>query len=384
LISIAFALALAAAPAPGPAAGACALLQPAACADAGQLARDPGFQAALRQFVGKRVTAYLSTGGTAYAETLTALSGPADPARRLRNLYLFTACANASCDDQGAAVLQPDGELAAVAIVHGDCGERRRAGDCVTREVLSILRGPDDDLSIVEALSDWAQRGVAARPIVPGTPIRGFDRVEVIALAEPDTRAQSPSQPQVRPAPVIALPRNPQPAPAPPTVAAGRPAPPPPVRVAQAQAPKTVIPPPRAEPPAPVALPPPPPVLAAAPPLPVQAPVPVPKAAVARAEPPPADAPVTSVEGVVAVAPRQSKLILAPIRAYLTPVRTEPRIAIIPPPPPPPPKPKKPGWQFHATPYDCRSPARGRLALGPVPLDPLAGSCKRWQDDQAK
>jgi hypothetical protein len=380
LISIAFALALAAAPAPAPASGGCALLNLAGCADAAQLVRDPSFQAALRQFVGKRVTAYLSTGGTAYSEALTALGGPADPARRLRNLYLFTACADASCDDQGAVVLQPDGELAAVAILHGDCGERRRVGDCVTREVLSILRGPDDDLSIVEALSDWAQRGVAARPIVPGTPIRSFDRVEVVALAEPETRASA----QVRTAPVIALPRNPQPAPAPPAVAAAHPVAPalavpvaPPAPVAKAEAPKVLIPPPRAQAQAPLALP--PPVATAAPPPPA----PAPQVAAARAEPLPVDAPVTAIEGVTAVAQRQQvKLILSPIKVYLTLVRSEPRVVIIPPPPPP--KPKKPGWQFHATPYDCSRPTRGRLALGPVPLAPLAGSCKQWQDDQPK
>jgi hypothetical protein len=373
LISIAFALALAASPAPAtpPAAGACTLLNPAACADAGALARDPAFQAALRQFVGRRVTGYLSTGGQAYGEAMTVLSGPADPARRLRGLYLFTACADASCDDQGAVALRPEGELAAVAIVHSDCGERRHVGDCVAREVLSILRGPDDDLGVVDALSDWARRGIAARPIVPGTAIRDLDRVEVVALSGPDT-------PSAAPQPRATVRATPAPAP---LASAPLPAPPE-APVAPTEPAKPLIPAPRVQAQAPA--PAPPPVAVAAPPAPV-ARIEPPKPEPAKPEPLPADAPVTAVEGVTAVARPQGPRIFTPMKVYLTLVRTEPRIVVIPPPPPPPPpRPPRNGWKWHSTPYDCRKPEPGHLALGPVPLDPLAATCKPWHDKASR
>jgi hypothetical protein len=382
LISIAYALALAAAPTPAtaPAAGACTLLNLAACADAGALARDPAFQAALRQFVGRRVTGYLSTGGQAYGEAMAVLSGPADPVRRLRGLYLFTACADAACDDQGAVALRPDGELAAVAIVHSDCGELRHAGDCLAREVLSILRGPDDDLGVVDALSDWARRGIAARPVTPGAAIRDLDRVEVVALSGPETQAPPQPRATARAAPPVALPRNPTPspapAPAPPAAAAVRAAPVAPIApiTAKAEPAKPLIPAPRVQAQAP----------AAAPPAPV-ARIEPPKAESARAEPLPADAPVTAVEGVTAVARPQGPRIFTPMKVYLTLVRTEPRIAVIPPPPPPPaPKPPRNGWKWHSTPYDCRRPTPGRLAIGPVALDPLAATCRRWDDKASK
>ena len=375
MLSIAFALALAAAPASASAPGAdgCALLNPSACRDAGTLARDAAFRTALRQFVGERRTGYLTGAGQAYPEALAVLSGPAQPVRRLRNLYVFTACADASCDDQGSVALQPDGELAAVAILHSDCVGLRRVGDCAQREVLSILRRQDDDLGLIEALSAQARQDLSTRPITPGMPIKNLDRVEVIALDGPPAPA-APQIAAVRPAPQIA----------PPPAAAPKPAiqaAPPPPRLAAAPAPRIVIPAPTVDippPPAPVVQ-----ARQAPPPAPIPAPAPAP-VVVARAEPPPppqppGEPPVLS-EVTVDVAPARVELQPLPRPPERVPLYRPPKVILVmvrprdmEPSPPPKPKPPRDGWQWHWTPADCSR------AGSPDDDERLAKACKIWK-----
>jgi hypothetical protein len=333
LLSIAFALALAAAPAP--AAGDCALLNLAACPDASALARDPGFQAALKQFVGQRPTGYLTPNGQAYGEALTVLSGPAEPVRRLRGLYLFTACADNACDDQGAVVMEPEGQLAAVAILHSDCQGLHHVGDCLTRQVLSIMRGQDDDLGVIDGLSDWARAALAGRPLAPGVGIRGLDRVEVMALAgagpakappraAPIEATVPPLSTPVAPAISGAWTVRPQPAPGP--LPLMSPAPPPPI-------PKPIAPPP------------------AKPPRPEPEPPAAEDAPAAKIEGVPL-AGATPLEGVTTVAPRMAPFIPVP-RAVYPQLTTEiaPVVILPPPPPAPPPAPKEKRdidwWKWH-------------------------------------
>lgn len=310
MIAVTFALALAAAPSPAAGAGGCTLLNLAACRDVGPLAGDEAFRAALRAFVGQRRTGYLNPDGKAYGEAMMALSGPADPVRRLRNLYVFTACADAACEDQGAVVLQPDGELDAVAILHTDCNSTRRTSDCVDRQVLSILRRQDDDFSVVDNLSDWARRNLAAQPVSPTMGIKSLDRVEVIALSgaqpAPVAARAPPSIQPITPIPPIAMPATPPPRP------------------------KPEIGAPKSEPPA------------------HTTPAPQPDE-----PPPPASDPTdTVVSGVVAVAQPMAAWIRIPPKVYLTLNSDVPTIVVDPPPPPPPP-PKRPkeGWKWRWTPY---------------------------------
>ncbi len=319
MLSTALALALAAAPAPPIGAGACSLFNLGACANAGALIQDAGFQAALKAFVGQRRTAYLTPGGQAYGEAMTALGGPAEPVRRLRSLYVFTACADASCADQGAVVLRPDGELVAVAILHSDCNGLRRAGDCVNTKVLSILRGGDDDLSVIETLSDWARRGLADQPIASGAPIPVLDRVEVVVLAGEDHA--KPSAPPVTLEPRFQV----------------RPEPAPPLRPA---APAILQPTPRPSLAPPLIGPP-------APPTPVTPRLPdIPLPAPAAPQAPADDGQSTTVEAVEAVAPRMAPFIPVPRTVYRTLITVEPDIVLLPPPPPPPPK-RDDGWKWH-------------------------------------
>lgn len=321
MIAVTFALALAAAPSPA-GAGACTLLNLAACRDVGPLVGDEGFRAALKAFVGQRRTGYLNPDGKAYGEAIAALSGPADPVRRLRNLYVFTACADAACEDQGAVVLQPDGELDAVAILHTDCNSTRRTSDCVDRQVLSILRRQDDDFSVVDNLSDWARRNLAAQPVSPTMGIKSLDRVEVIALsggppgavaAKPPAGPWSiaPIQPIPPIAPIASVALSPTPAlrPAPEIVAA-----------------------PPASPRAP------------APPAPPQDATQAPAADPTE----PAD---TVVSAVVAVARPSAAHIPIPPKVYLTLNTDVPTIVVVPPPPPPPSKRHMEMWKWRWTPY---------------------------------
>lgn len=365
MISIAFALALAAAPAPD--AGACTLLNPGACRDAGQLIRDPSFQTALRQFVGTRRTGYLTASGQAYGEAMIVLGGPADPVRRLRKLYIFTACADAACDDQGIVALRPEGELAAVAILHSDCAGLRRVGDCAAREILSVMRPQDDDLGLIEDLSAQVRRALAARPIAPGQATRYLDRVEVIVLGAAETTP--PTQQATAPAPPSVL-ATVQPRPVRPPAPAA-----------------ITIPPPVQAPPAPLELAQKPsPVLAApsevrttAPRQARIAPPTAPTVEVTEAAGPP-----TPVSGVTAAVRPRVPFIPIPRQRYLTLIATQPVVEIVPPPPPPPPPPRpkrNDGWQFHWTPYDCSDPTpqQGEVALGPLSRDVKSKSCKAWK-----
>jgi hypothetical protein len=328
LIAVTFALALAAAPSPAGSAGACTLLNLAACPDAGALVRDEGFRTALKAFVGQRRTGYITPNGQAYGETLAALSGPAEPVRRLRNLYVFTACADASCEDQGAVVLQPDGELAAAAIMHTDCNSTRRTSDCVDRQVLSILRRQNDDFSVIDNLSDWARRSLADQPIAPGAGIKSLDRVEVVALdgLAPETPPAAARQVQApKPAPLQGV------------------APP-----AKAPTPALAAPPPPVVRPAPAVVRP-EPVAPAPPPAAKPEPVAAPPAEIAE------PGPVTSVASVTAVVQPLAPRIPIPLKVYLTLNTDIPTIVVVPPPPPPPPpKPKRHTemWKWHWTPFD--------------------------------
>ncbi len=385
MISTVFALALAASAAPD--AGACTLLNLAACRDAGQLVRDPSFQSALRQFVGVRRTGYLTASGQAYGEAMTVLGGPAEPVPRLRNLYIFTACADASCDDQGVVALHPDGELAAVAILHSDCVGLRRVGDCASREILSVMRRQDDDLGLIETLADQARRSLAARPIYSSIAARVLDRVEVILLDGAASQQQAtqtaPAPPPAAPPPPVVATVQPRPTPAPSPVAATKP---PVVAETRPPAPITLnIPPPAPAPPAPLELArKPQPVLVApsevrttAPPQAQIAPPTAPKVEVTEAPGPPGP-----VSGVTAAVRPRVAFIPIPRQRYLTLIAMRPVVEIVPPPPPPPPRPKRnDGWQFHWTPYDCSDPTpqQGEVALGPLTRDVKSKNCKAWK-----
>jgi hypothetical protein len=380
VISAVFALALTLAP--PPTAGACTQLSVTACADAAALAKDPGFRATLREFTGNQITGWLTPNGRAYDETLAMLSGgPPQPPRKLRSLYVFTGCADATCEDQGAVVLLPDGELIAAAALHTDCNSLRRTSDCVSRQVLTIMRR-GDDFSIVDALSEWARTSWTDRPVAPGTAIKHLDRVEVGAVDGP-APAMEPLEP--KPAPRnqdydIPGPgkRAPRPPPAPPPAPTPPPpgiprvviTPPPPNFTYRPEPVRPALPPilvpvPSMEPapPKPQPLPAPKPVTpepppkpaakAAPPPEPEPEPEPpTPKGPVVAADP---NAPSTAVSGVTAVAASPLPRVPIPLKVYQTLNTGIPTITVLPPPPPPPPpKEKKKGpemWKWRWTPY---------------------------------
>jgi hypothetical protein len=255
LIPIAIALALAAAPAYG----VCALEQLSDCLDTAQLVQDPAFAPALRRFVGDRRTGFLVQNGEASREALMALSGPADPARMMGDLFLFTACRDKSCEEKGAAVVRRDGAIVAVAVLHSDCARMFPAKDCFLKETLSVFAGgSESDKAVIDQLSDWARRQVAAQAASPGAPSIRLQRVEVLAAngapeqaavqtAPPPAPAALPRVAAAVPPPVIQTPTEP---PLPPQVEPPRALPPPepaapPAVLAQAE-PAASLPPPAA------------------------------------------------------------------------------------------------------------------------------------------
>ncbi len=346
MIATLFAFALTAAPAPE--AGGCSLEAPEACRDAGMLVRDPEFQAALKAYVGTRNTSYLGDNGRAGDEDLAVLGGPVHPAGRIGGFYLFTGCRTDACDEAGAAVLEPDGQFAAVAILHTNCAAFARAKDCFLRETLSIFTDKDDpDEGVVNGLTEWARRQVQINAQSPGAPITHLEKVELIAAArrppgrpappkidrpkpapasgrEPVARqAQPPASwpaPEPRPEPKpeagVAAPQPPSAPPSP--VSSQPPSSPEPARSVETPA----APPPKAEPapqrpkakPAPKPKPSPPP-------QPEPAPAPAPSTPPPAPEPPPPPKPTgpTSVSGVDVLVRPTARVIVQPSDPVLPP-----------------------------------------------------------------
>ncbi len=201
MISVLFAFALAGAP------GGCSPHELDACRDTAQLVQDAGFQAELKRFVGERPTRFLTGGGRAYGESLAVLSGPADPVQKIGELYLFSACKDQSCEEKGAVALDAGGDIVAVGVLHTECAKLLLTRDCFERDTLSVftVKGQEDQ-PLVETLSDWARRQVAASSAAPGAPLTRLARVEVIGSARP-IQAEPVQKAEVAPAPKAKSPK---------------------------------------------------------------------------------------------------------------------------------------------------------------------------------
>jgi hypothetical protein len=150
------------------------------CRNTNVLIWNPAFEAEIRKFLGNRRADYLYAGRPLVSkQMIDVLGGPPDGPRRIGDLWLFTACRAHSCQEKGAAVLEPKGGIIALAILHSACTWRRGEGDdCVSHDVLTtFVRSAVPD-GVVKRVTDWAGDEVRRE----NDPAESLDRTEVIAL----------------------------------------------------------------------------------------------------------------------------------------------------------------------------------------------------------
>lgn len=147
-----------------------------ACANSHDLARNPGFQFALREFVGGAKGAYLHGDRPLYGQVLQLIDRPApQPVQEVgEGARLFAGCRLLSCPEKAAVILNRDGVLAIGILNYRDDSNP-------TLDV--IVRRPDARTQVrAMVLKSWADTAVAAdarnfhtRMAVKGVEIRVLD-----------------------------------------------------------------------------------------------------------------------------------------------------------------------------------------------------------------
>jgi hypothetical protein len=143
---------------------------------------DKAFGAAVRRFLGSRRASYVGRPRPVADQIIEVLGGPPDDPIRIGLRYRFTACRARSCEDKGAAVLEPDGRLVALAILHSACGVPHATNDCFAHETLNIFVRSSNEQDLVDNLSNWAKSEIAQGYTAPGAPADRLDAVRVTAV----------------------------------------------------------------------------------------------------------------------------------------------------------------------------------------------------------
>ncbi len=136
----------------------CSLTAPERCRDTNALAWSPGFQAAVRRFVGSGVGDF-NGDKDAGLSVARALGGPPDdPTRTPDGGWLFSACEAHDCPIKGALLLTPDHRIRAAALFDFGCD----AGACANEPRLDLFLRNTGDNAAKSWLKDWAERTVSA------------------------------------------------------------------------------------------------------------------------------------------------------------------------------------------------------------------------------
>jgi hypothetical protein len=161
----------------------CGLRRLDLCRNTNQLVWDVGFQRAIKQFVGARRGAYLYESPVS-DQVLEVLGGPPDDVQRIGGLYQFTACRAHSCEEKGAAVLQANGRVVALGVLHTACGLPHHANDCFAHFTLTLfVRTGQEHGAVVDSLTDWAKEMIGESDQPAGMPHDKLDSVEIVSIA---------------------------------------------------------------------------------------------------------------------------------------------------------------------------------------------------------
>lgn len=107
------------------------------------------------------------------------LARPPDPPTKIGDRRRFAACPAHSCDEKGAAVLERDGRLVGLAILHSACADAHRSNDCFAHETLTVFVRSPADPGVIENLSSWARSAIAQDHTGSGIPQAHLDAVTI-------------------------------------------------------------------------------------------------------------------------------------------------------------------------------------------------------------
>ena len=155
----------------------------AACRNTNQLIWNAQFQPAIWRFLGFRRAAFLGRRTFVADQIIEVLGGPPDPPQKIGALYRFTACRAHSCDEKGVAVLDADGRIDALGILHTACAHRHPANDCFAHVTLNLfMRRPNAQQDVIASLSHWAKSEIARAYTAAGMPAERWEGVQVEAV----------------------------------------------------------------------------------------------------------------------------------------------------------------------------------------------------------
>ncbi|MDR6116306.1 MULTISPECIES: hypothetical protein [unclassified Sphingomonas] len=150
----------------------CSLRRLTGCDTVNPLSWRPDFQQALAQFLGrdgrKRIS-LLYHNGRLIDQVKAVLGGPPDARRDLPDgSHLFTACRVHSCDEKGAILLDPQGEIHAIAVISYHCGRGPKPCESLPQLDLFVRNRKAID-GAQRHLSQWAHavvpKDLAAMPM---------------------------------------------------------------------------------------------------------------------------------------------------------------------------------------------------------------------------
>ena len=137
----------------------CAVRTPGGCGGMYELVTAPGFQEALRRFVGNGRADWYEPNADRTQQLFNILSGPSAEAIPVGgDLLRFDACFPHACNIRGALFITRAGEIRGAAMLFPDCGRRH----CTGREGLrlAVLRDPRHP-EVAELGRQWGEADVA-------------------------------------------------------------------------------------------------------------------------------------------------------------------------------------------------------------------------------
>ena len=149
MLALILAMAIGAAPSPD-----CSLRHVESCGGLWELAGTPGFERAVREFVGPGRASWYEDNESAADQLLVAYyGGSIDPVPVRPGLLRFDACAPHNCSISGAIFIDVRGQIEGAALLYSDC----RTETCEGGRKLVILRNPQHpDVAILARM--WGEQ----------------------------------------------------------------------------------------------------------------------------------------------------------------------------------------------------------------------------------
>jgi hypothetical protein len=158
----------------------CSVQRPAGCGGTYELAASPGFESAVRRFVGSGRATWYETNADRAGQLLEVLRGPSvGPVAVGTGLLRFDACYPHVCNIRAALFVSRGGGIRGAALLYPDCS----GGRCSGEEGLRVTILLDNRYPDVAALArHWAEEDVAATNAGDTFAREAISRVEIVDI----------------------------------------------------------------------------------------------------------------------------------------------------------------------------------------------------------